>query len=125
MKNKIKIFFKIIFIIFLWLISRKINIVPSYIWDFLYAIMIYFFVKLFYDTSIKKLIIISLIICFAIEFSQLINNDFFNQIRSYKLWKLVLWQTFLISDLITYFLWIIFIWILEYRTTKELKDLIF
>lgn len=115
----IKNIFIIIIIILLWLLSRKISFVPFFIWDILRWMMMFFIVNIFYK-EVKKAFFISLFICFFIEFSQLLNFEVLINIRETKLWWLLLWKWFLISDLFCYILWNIF-WYFLYKSIKTKK----
>lgn len=52
--------------------------------------------------STRRLVIIALLITYAIEFSELYQADWINQLRSIKLIALVLGHTFLWVDLVSY-----------------------
>lgn len=90
----------------LGLLSRT-EIVPKivypYLGDYLYAVMIYVIVGLFFNrTSSLKVTIASILICFGIEFLQLYQADWINEIRNHRLGALVLGSGFLWSDLVCY-----------------------
>lgn len=99
-------------IILLWLLSRKISIIPFFVWDILRWMMMFFIVKLFLRNNLLKISIISLVICFWIEFSQLIQLDWLIDIRNTKIWWIILWKWFLYTDLVAYNVWIILSYIL-------------
>jgi len=62
----------VLLIIFLGIFSRKISIIPLFVGDLLYAMMIYFIVRFFFNkNNFLKSAIIALLICFSIEFLQL------------------------------------------------------
>lgn len=80
-------------------------VVNLYAGDALYASMIYFIIsfikpqqKIFYKSAI------ALIICYAIEFSQLYQTPWINAIRQTLAGRLVLGSGFLYSDLLAYVL---------------------
>jgi len=71
--------------------------------DSLWALMIYWMMAfLFPRIPIVRLTILSLSVCFLVEFSQLIQVDWLNSIRSHFLGALVLGKGFLWSDLLAY-----------------------
>ncbi|MEM6724962.1 MAG: DUF2809 domain-containing protein [Bacteroidota bacterium] len=88
------------------LFSRK-PFIPDFIYpflgDFLYAIMFYFIVATCLpEVSLARKVIFSVLICFSIEISQLIQADWLNQIRQTRIGGLILGFGFLWSDLIAY-----------------------
>lgn len=93
----------ILLIIVTGLLSRQTTAVPAFTGDVLYAAMMYFIVRFcLLSTKIKKIAIISLCICFVIEFSQLYQSGWINNIRSTLPGRLVLGRGFLWSDLLAY-----------------------
>lgn len=85
------------------LVSRKIHVIPLWIGDLLWALMVYLIVRVLLITSpIKNIAIISLLFCFGIEFSQLYQAPWISQIRQTLPGKLVLGQGFLWGDLVAY-----------------------
>ena len=93
----------IIITILLGLLSRHINGVPLFIGDILWGLMVYFIVRfLFINQSIKWVTIASLLFCYAIEFSQLYQAPWINNIRHTVIGGLVLGETFVWSDLLCY-----------------------
>lgn len=102
-REKIKYLILIIMTIILGLISRKIRIIPLYIGDFLWAVMIYFIVRfLFCKKKIKEYFILSILICYMVEISQLYQDPWINNIRNTLIGHLVLGKGFLWSDLLAY-----------------------
>lgn len=76
--------------------------------DALYAFMMYYIVSfLFAGKSIKSRFVISLAICWLIEFSQLYQAGWINDVRATLPGRLVLGSGFLMSDLLAYFLGVI------------------
>jgi len=98
----------IIITIFLGLASRKWSLslspfVAQNAGDVLWAIMIYFgFRFLLVQKSTLTAILLSFLFSFSIEFSQLYQEDWINQIRATTLGALILGKGFLIEDLIRY-----------------------
>jgi glycopeptide antibiotics resistance protein len=97
-------------IISLGLLSRRMNdyipdIIDLFLGDSLWAMMIYFLVRfLFANRSIKKAILMSIIFCFAVEFSQLYHSGWIDMVRRTTLGGLILGYGFLWSDLVAYLL---------------------
>ena len=104
MKNRrVRYFLLVCLIIILGLGSRGIPFVPLFVGDTLYSIMIFFIIQfIFIDIDIKKLFVLSLMICYVVEFSQLFQAEWLNSIRTTTLGKLVLGQGFLWSDIVAY-----------------------
>lgn len=108
----------ILTIILLGIFSRKIPLIPLCVGDILYAVMIYFMVRLLFLKPTKhKIALIAIIICFAIEFSQLYQADWIISIRKTTMGHYILGQGFLFSDLIAYFFGVFMAFILD-RFTK-------
>jgi hypothetical protein len=109
-KGKIKVFkFRITFFalilitIILGLLSRHINGIPLFIGDILWGLMVYFIVRfLFINRTIKWVSIASLLFCYAIEFSQLYQAPWINNIRHTVIGGLVLGEKFLWGDILCY-----------------------
>ncbi len=76
---------------------------PLWIGDFLYAVMIYFLVRIFLPFKKAFLIfLISLLICYGIEFLQLYQADWITELRKTLFGRYVLGQGFLWSDILAY-----------------------
>jgi len=93
-------------VIALGLLSRG-SYVPAiiypYIGDVLYAVMMYFLLAFLYpQKSAQFLFLVSLSICFGIEFSQLYQADWIVDLRKQKLVALILGSGFLWSDVLAY-----------------------
>ncbi|BDS12048.1 ribosomal maturation YjgA family protein [Aureispira anguillae] len=107
-RNKIYYLILIVSTIILGLATRHYsNYLPSIInlglGDLLWALMVYWIIGfLFPRYSIQKLALISLSICFLIEFSQLCQVDWLNAMRSNRFGSLVLGKGFLWTDLLAY-----------------------
>ena len=96
-------FIIILTIIALGIFSRKIPFIPLLIGDILYSVMIYFIIQfLLLKPSKYKIALITLIICFTIELSQLYQANGIIAIRKTIIGHYVLGQGFLYSDLIAY-----------------------
>ena len=105
MKNKRLQYFVIVLIIIASeIISRKILIVPLFIGDLLYAVMMYFIFRMLFPKSLTIIVaIFSLTLCFLIECFQLYQVQWIIDIRKTSLGHLVLGEGFLWSDLVAYF----------------------
>ena len=89
--------------IILGILSRKIEGVPTFFGDSLYAVMVYFGLRMFFlNLNLKKTAILALCFCFCIEFLQLYRAEWMLEIRRTTLGHYVLGQGFLWSDLIYY-----------------------
>lgn len=114
----------IIITIFLGLASRKWSLfLPLFVaqnaGDVLWAIMVYFgFRFLLVRKSTLVAILLSFLFSFSIEFSQLYQEDWINQIRTTMLGALILGKGFLTEDLIRYTAGIIFAAVLDKISLK-------
>ncbi|WP_428328071.1 DUF2809 domain-containing protein [Mucilaginibacter sp.] len=96
-------FFLICTTIILGLLSRHIKGIPLFIGDILWGLMVYFIVRfLFIKQSLKWVIIVALLFCYGIEFSQLYQAVWINNIRHTVLGGLVLGEKFLWGDMLSY-----------------------
>ena len=105
-RNRIIYSLLIIMIIGIGLVSRA-DFIPKliypYLGDVLYTLMIYFIIGfLFPRFHSLKVALISIVICFIIELSQLYEPDWIIEIRRNKLGGLIIGYGFLWSDLISY-----------------------
>ncbi|MFF2175911.1 DUF2809 domain-containing protein [Lysinibacillus sp. NPDC058147] len=109
----------IIITIFLGLASRKWSLLlPSFVaqnaGDMLWAMMVYFgFRLLLVRKSTFTAMWLSFLFSFSIEFSQLYQEDWINQIRGTTLGALILGKGFLVVDLVRYTVGIIIATILD------------
>jgi len=103
LKSRIYYFIIFLSIIFLGILSRKISFIPLWVGDFLYAVMIYFLVRIFLPFKKAFLIaLISLLICYGIEFLQLYQAEWIIELRKTLFGRYVLGQGFLWSDILAY-----------------------
>lgn len=87
--------------ILLGLCSRGFSVVPLFVGDLLYAVLIYFIFRFFFTTqSAVAIAVMSLFFCFAIETLQIVRWNWLLQIRATIIGRLVLGQDFLFADLI-------------------------
>ena len=99
-KKRISYFLIILMVIILGIVSRKINGIPTFIGDTLYAVMVYFGMRfLFLSKPQLKSILLALLFCYCIEFQQLYRAEWILDIRNTNLGHYVLGQGFLWSDL--------------------------
>lgn len=99
-KKRISYFLIILVVIILGIVSRKINGIPTFIGDTLYAVMVYFGMRfLFLSLSQIKSILLALLFCYGIEFQQLYRAEWILNIRNTTLGHYVLGQGFLWNDL--------------------------
>ena len=82
------------------LLPEMVNLVLG---DALWALMMYWIIGFsFPRISLRRLALSSLSVCFIVEFSQLIQTDWINAIRSNIIGALILGRGFLWSDLFAY-----------------------
>jgi len=98
--NRIRYFILVLIVIALGITSRKIEGVPTFCGDILYAVMVYFGMRMFFiNLNLKKTAILALLFCFLIEFLQLYQAEWIIEIRSTTIGHYALGQGFLWSDL--------------------------
>jgi hypothetical protein len=121
LKNtRIRYFILVLIVIALGITSRKIEGIPTFFGDTLYAVMIYFGMRmLFVPFHIIKTAILALIICFSIEFLQLYNASWLLEIRKTTFGHYVLGQGFLWSDLGYYSIGIIMAFLIDTNFVKK------
>jgi len=97
-------------VICLGLLSRRMSayipdLVDLFLGDSLWALMIYFFIRMiFIKLPLEKVAYIGILFCFIIELSQLYHSNWIDAIRETTLGGLVLGYGFLWSDLAAYML---------------------
>ena len=122
-KLRIKYFLLIGVIIVLGLLSRKFHFVPLWVGDVLWATMVYFMVRFFYvRPSIIRIAIISIIISYAIEFSQLYKAEWIDNLRNTFLGQKILGDTFFWGDLLAYTAGILLGVIIDIFITKKILE---
>lgn len=118
--NRLSYFILIISTIILGILSRKIEGVPTFFGDTLYAVMAYFGMRLLIiKKSLKKALALALMFCFCIEFLQLYQAEWLLSIRRTTLGHYVLGQGFLWSDLFFYTLGITIAFGMDSSWNKE------
>ncbi len=119
-KNRFLYFIIIGSVIILGILSRKIEGIPTFFGDTLYAVMVYFGMRLFFiNKSSKRTIILALVFCFCIEFLQLYRAEWMLTIRRTTLGHFALGQGFLWSDLGYYSLGIIIAFLIDFNLVKK------
>ncbi|MBW3545588.1 MAG: DUF2809 domain-containing protein [Bacteroidetes bacterium] len=99
--------------------SRKLSaalpaFVADHFGDALWAAMVYFgFCFLFINARPTNIALLSLLFCFFIEFSQLYQADWINEMRQHTLGALVLGKGFLAIDLVRYFVGVVVAYALD------------
>ena len=102
-KPRIRYFAFIVVTIVIGLLSRHFKGIPLFIGDILWALMVYLIVRfLFITHTVKWVTIASLLFCYTIEFSQLYKAPWINNLRHTLFGRLVLGETFLWGDMISY-----------------------
>ncbi|MFH6950349.1 DUF2809 domain-containing protein [Flavobacterium sp. FlaQc-51] len=102
-KSRIYYFFLFLFIVFLGIFSRKFDTIPLCTGDFLYAVMMYVLIRIILiDKKAFQIIITSLLICYTIEFSQIYQANWINELRNTLLGRYTLGQGFLWADILAY-----------------------
>ena len=90
-------------VVILGILSRKTSIIPLFIGDILYAVLIYFGLRfLFIHLKKHKTFLLSLLFCFGIEILQLVQMDWLIAVRKTTLGHYILGQGFLWEDLFCY-----------------------
>lgn len=108
MRARLIYIFAVVISIILGISSRTFtDILPGFVTrhfgDALWACMIYWGVRaLLAHTKLTIAVLISLIFCYVVEFSQLYQADWINDIRSSLLGSLILGRGFLLVDLLRY-----------------------
>lgn len=86
------------------ILSRKVNLIPIYLGDLLYSILIYFLFCFLFPTKNRiHILMFSILFCFTIETSQLIQWNSLILIRKTTLGHYVLGEGFLWLDMFCYF----------------------
>jgi Protein of unknown function (DUF2809) len=98
--NRSSYFILIIITIVLGILSRKIDGIPTFFGDVLYAVMIYFGMRfLLLNYSKRKAQLFALLFCFCIELQQLYSANWILEIRRTSIGHYILGQGFLWSDI--------------------------
>lgn len=115
-------FILIVFVIILGILSRKIEGVPTFFGDTLYAVMVYLGLRMcFINNSFMKTMVLALFFCFCIEFLQLYRAEWLLSIRRTTLGHYALGQGFLWSDLGFYTLGIMIAFLMDRNWVKKIN----
>jgi len=118
--SRIQYFILVLIVIILGITSRKIVGAPTFLGDTLYAVMIYFGLRMvFINLNLKKTAILALLFSFAIEFLQLYDAEWMLTIRTTTFGHYVLGQGFLWSDLGFYTLGVIMAFWMDFLFVKR------
>lgn len=103
LKSRVFYFALIIATIIVGLLSRHFAVIPLFIGDILWALMVYYMLRfLFIAKPLAWAVMGSLLFSYAIEFSQLYKAPWIDGLRHTLFGRLVLGDTFLWSDLLCY-----------------------
>ena len=120
--NRFSYFIIIVSVIILGILSRKIEGIPTFFGDTLYAVMIYFGMRLlFINNNFVMTILLALVFCFCIEFLQLYRAEWLLAIRRTTLGHYALGQGFLWSDLGYYTLGITIAFLIDFNLVKKIN----
>jgi hypothetical protein len=121
MKNsKLNYCITVLIVIILGIISRKISLIPLFVGDLLYAVMIFFILKtILSPIGAIQITILALLICYGIEFFQLYQANWIITIRKTLVGRYVLGQGFLWSDILAYTFGIAIARTIDFITFKE------
>ncbi len=124
-RSRLKLFILLLVVIILGLLSRSSyatgmpEFIQLYSGDTLWALALYIlFAFVSPEVGAKELLLVSLLVAFGIEFSQLYQADWINSLRSTKLGGLVLGFGFKWSDFICYTVGILLGFIVDFQKRK-------
>lgn len=104
-----------VLVVFLGILSRKINGIPFFIGDVLYAVMVYFgFRMLFLKGKALQKILFPLLFCYVVEVLQLYDATWLVSIRNTTLGHYILGQGFLWSDIVAYTFGVSIAFVIDY-----------
>ena len=110
-------------IIILGLLSRRFNVIPLWVGDVLWATMIYFIARFCVPkASIMKIVLISILITYLVEFSQLYKAEWIDNLRHTFLGRMILGETFLWADLLSYTAGILIGVVIEFVAVKPISN---
>ncbi|QOG01805.1 DUF2809 domain-containing protein [Flavobacterium sp. MDT1-60] len=122
-KYRFQYFIIFLGIIFLGILSRKISFIPLCIGDLLYAVMIYTLLRIILiEKKAIEIMILSLLICYGIEFLQLYQEEWMIELRKTLFGRYVLGQGFLWTDIIAYTFGIAIAFVIEKFTLKHFSN---
>lgn len=101
-------------IIAIGIIARMFSSIPGSVGDVLYAAVVFFILRSILMSSTRLVLaVVTLLLCYAVEFSNLIDISWLNDFRETTLGKLSLGSGFLWSDLWAYLVGIIVAWTID------------
>ena len=115
LKNpRVTYFFLLLLVIILGILSRKISVVPLFMGDLLYAVMIFIFIRIFLiEYKSFQIAVLALVTCYTIECLQLYQADWILELRKTLFGRYVLGQGFLWSDLVAYSFGVLIAFLIE------------
>ena len=117
--NRLYYFLALFITLILGILSRKTTVVPLFIGDILYAVLIYFGFRFLIIKSEKSTsLLFSLLFCFGIEFLQLVQIDWLIAIRKTSLGHYIFGQGFLWSDLLCYVIGTLLAFLIDWKFIK-------
>jgi hypothetical protein len=117
--NRLYYFLALFITLILGILSRKTTVVPLFIGDILYAVLIYFGFRFLIIKSKKSTsLLFSLLFCFGIEFLQLVQIDWLIAIRKTTLGHYILGQGFLWLDLLCYVIGSLLAFLIDWKFIK-------
>lgn len=117
--NRLYYFLALFITLILGILSRKTTVVPLFIGDILYAVLIYFGFRFLIIKSEKSTsLLFSLLFCFGIEFLQLVQIDWLIAIRKTTLGHYILGQGFLWLDLLCYVIGTLLAFLIDWKFIK-------
>ncbi len=117
--NRLYYFLALFITLILGILSRKTTVVPLFIGDILYAVLIYFGFRFLIIKSKKSTsLLFSLLFCFGIEFLQLVQIDWLIAIRKTTLGHYILGQGFLWLDLLCYVIGSLLAFLIDWKFVK-------
>jgi hypothetical protein len=117
--NRLYYFLALFITLILGILSRKTTVVPLFIGDILYAVLIYFGFRFLIIKSKKSTsLLFSLLFCFGIEILQLVQIDWLIAIRKTTLGHYILGQGFLWLDLLCYVIGSLLAFLIDWKFIK-------
>lgn len=114
MKKRLNYLILVVVTIGIGLFSRRLEVIPFWIGDSLWAVMVYLIVRSILINK-KQLIAlqVSILFSYLIELSQVLEWNWLVMVRKHVIGRLILGQGFLWSDIMAYTLGIIIIYSLD------------
>ena len=106
-------------VIVLGIFSRKIEGIPLFFGDILYAVMSFYGLRFLFKISPKWTFLFSILFCFSVEISQTIQWEWLNTIRKTLIGHYILGEGFLWSDLAYYTIGSLVAYIMDKNSLKN------